>query len=121
MNAGLSYMNNKDNLGINQNQVNKKEESIHTKLTFAYDASERLVIRMGSEHFHQNYQEDYIDTQIPDSFSLSFANNLVAGFVEADVYLSNKLVARTGGRIEYSSLLKATNVAPRLSLAYKTG
>ena len=119
MEAGLSYTNNKINLTINQSQVNEKDEGIHTKLTFAYDASERVAIRMGSEYFHQSYQESY--KEIPDFFRRSFENNLAAGFVEADVYLSNKLIARTGARFEYADLLGAANLAPRLSLAYKTG
>lgn len=121
MHAGLSYTNNKDFLNINRTKVREADEGLHAKLTFVHDLSDRIAFRMGGEYFHQNYQEDFTDAQIQDTFSRGFENNLVAGFLEADLYLSNKLVARTGGRIEYSSLLKAANMAPRLSLAYKTG
>ncbi|MBU0696125.1 MAG: TonB-dependent receptor, partial [Bacteroidetes bacterium] len=38
-----------------------------------------------------------------------------------DIFLSNALVARVGLRAEHSSYLNLNNLAPRLSLAYKTG
>ena len=44
-----------------------------------------------------------------------------AGFVESNVYLSRKLAARIGLRTEYSSLVDKADIAPRFSLAYKTG
>ncbi len=119
--AGLSYTYNKDLLDINRNQLRETDEGFHSKLTFVYDLSERVALRMGGEYFRQHYQEDYSDIQFSETFTRWFENDLVAGFIEADIYLSNKLVARAGGRIEYSTLFDEINVAPRLSLAYKTG
>jgi vitamin B12 transporter len=37
------------------------------------------------------------------------------------VYLTNALAAKLGTRLEYSSYLDKVNIAPRISLAYKTG
>jgi vitamin B12 transporter len=45
--------------------------------------------------------------------------NYLAGYAEAEIYLGEKFAARTGARVEYSSLLKAIKLSPRLSLAYK--
>jgi vitamin B12 transporter len=42
-------------------------------------------------------------------------------FSEADIYVTNDLVARVGARLEHSSLINKLNIAPRISLAYKTG
>lgn len=42
-------------------------------------------------------------------------------FVETDIYLSSKLVARMGARYEHSQKLSEDNIAPRISVAYKTG
>jgi hypothetical protein len=47
-------------------------------------------------------------------------DNYVAGFAESDIYITNDLVARAGLRAENSSLLNSSNIAPRLSFAYKT-
>lgn len=44
-----------------------------------------------------------------------------AAFVEADVYMTTKLVARLGVRGEYSKLLDQGRISPRVSLAYKLG
>jgi len=51
----------------------------------------------------------------------SYQNPLISSFAEADIYFSNNLLARVGGRVEYTSLNKQVYVAPRVSLAYKTG
>jgi hypothetical protein len=42
-------------------------------------------------------------------------------FAETDIYLTNELAAKLGIRYEYSSLMKQSDIAPRVSLAYKTG
>jgi len=44
-----------------------------------------------------------------------------AGFVEGEFYLNDILVVRTGLRTEHSSYLGQWNIAPRTSLALKTG
>lgn len=48
-------------------------------------------------------------------------DNYGAGFVEAQVYVSRKLAVQAGLRTEYSSVISRFNLAPRLSMAYKTG
>jgi hypothetical protein len=45
----------------------------------------------------------------------------LAGYLEADVFFTNDLAARIGVRAEYSKLLQKTNLAPRLSFAYRLG
>jgi outer membrane receptor for ferrienterochelin and colicin len=40
-------------------------------------------------------------------------------FAESDIYITNDLAAKIGGRVEQSSLIDKTNFAPRFSLAYK--
>jgi hypothetical protein len=44
-----------------------------------------------------------------------------AAFSEADIHLTNSIAAQIGGRFEYSSILRKTNFAPRISIAYRTG
>jgi TonB dependent receptor/CarboxypepD_reg-like domain/TonB-dependent Receptor Plug Domain len=54
-------------------------------------------------------------------FQVTLDENYSAAFVETDYYINPKLALRAGLRSEYSSVIEAANVAPRLSLAYKTG
>jgi len=46
---------------------------------------------------------------------------MTALFAETDIYITNNIAAKAGVRFEHSSLLKQSDIAPRLSLAYKTG
>lgn len=50
----------------------------------------------------------------------SFFDNYTSAFLETDYFIGSKFVLRAGGRVENSSLLAKTNVAPRVSLAMKT-
>ncbi len=48
-------------------------------------------------------------------------DNYGAVFVESQIYLSRNLAVQAGIRGEYSSIINRFNLAPRLSMAYKTG
>jgi hypothetical protein len=52
-------------------------------------------------------------------FSESVKDNLESIFAEADIYITNNLAAKAGGRVEHSQIVNKWNVAPRLSVAYK--
>ncbi|AQG78153.1 TonB-dependent receptor [Spirosoma montaniterrae] len=53
--------------------------------------------------------------------SYKLQDNYGAVFVESQTYLSRKFALQSGIRVEYASVINRANVAPRLSLAYKTG
>lgn len=78
------------------------------------------VIRFGTEY---NYSEDKTDYTLfnGQKFNNNVKENLNAFFAETDIYVTNDLAAKVGGRFEHSSLLNRNNIAPRVSLAYKTG
>jgi hypothetical protein len=134
MNLGLSYStdNNKISNDI-QNQNNQHAnsglvwiDSTNFNLTTRSDLSQikavfdkRLsgisVIRFGGE-----YQYSY-NKSLYNNYNALLPDHYKALFSEADLYITNDLAAKVGMRFEQSSLLNKTNVAPRLSLAYKTG
>lgn len=60
-----------------------------------------------------SYYFNELDTDLSDTYA--------AAFSEWDYKISTKLAARVGLRAEHSRHLEDANVAPRLSLAYKTG
>lgn len=59
-------------------------------------------------------------SEVP-SYRSTFDETYNAFYAECDLYLTAKLVARIGLREESSKVIGKTNLAPRLSLAYKTG
>ncbi|MFT3748159.1 MAG: TonB-dependent receptor [Agriterribacter sp.] len=78
------------------------------------------VIRFGGEYNYSNDKYHYT-LYNGQKFSSSIVDNLKAAFAETDIYITNDLAAKIGGRFEQSSLLDKSNIAPRVSLAYKTG
>lgn len=59
------------------------------------------------------------NTVFGNAFSLT--DQYAATFAEWQMYASRKLAVQLGGRAEYTSVIGRMNVAPRLSMAYKTG
>jgi hypothetical protein len=76
------------------------------------------AIRFGSEYNYSNEQPVYTLFN-GQKFSNNVKENIASLFAEGDVYLTNNIAAKLGGRVEHSSLLDKVNVAPRASLAYK--
>ncbi len=73
------------------------------------------VIRFGGEYQYSYNKSDY------NNYTALLPDHFKALFSEADLYITNDLAAKIGARFEQSSLLNKANLAPRLSMAYKTG
>ena len=74
------------------------------------------TIRFGSEYWYSFNKYLY-----NNNFTSTIKDHYIAIFSETDLYITNQLAIKAGGRFEYSSMMKAGNIAPRLALAYKTG
>jgi vitamin B12 transporter len=137
LNSGISYSNNKDDISSNmQNQakqdvvlgnlefkkfhIDTKGNYFNAKLVLEKKLKGLSTVRFGTEY---NYGNDksiftaYNDQQFPDTIK----GHIKVLFGEADVYVTNSLALKGGFRIENSSLLNKTNIAPRFSIAYKLG
>jgi hypothetical protein len=90
----------------------------NAKLVFERRLKGLSAIRFGSEY---NYSDEKSVFTIHNGqkFRDGLKENIKSVFAESDIYLTNALAAKVGGRFEQSSLLDKTNIAPRLSLAYK--
>jgi hypothetical protein len=73
------------------------------------------ALRFGGEYWHTFYRPKYQDS------SFKQIDNYAAAFAEASIYISKELAAQVGVRFEHSSLINKSDIAPRVSLAYKTG
>jgi vitamin B12 transporter len=76
------------------------------------------TLRFGIENSNTNDQSEFT-TYNGSKFSDTVKENLLAGFAETDIYITNDLAAKIGGRVEHSQVLSKANVAPRLAFAYK--
>jgi hypothetical protein len=136
---GASYSNNIDKIG-NQLQDQQNEpvfmnwEPYDTK-TFNVKSTGELAqiktvlerrlyglsaIRFGGEYMYFTDKNNYTDQYVTNSI-IKADDHFKAAFAEADIYITNDLAAKLGGRFEQSSLLDKTNLVPRISLAYKVG
>ena len=73
------------------------------------------TLRFGGEYWYAYTRNQY------NQYNSLLKDHFKALFAEADIYITNGLAAKTGVRFEHSSLIKKANIAPRFSLAYKTG
>lgn len=73
------------------------------------------AIRFGGEYWYSDYRPKFNDTLFRQ------IDNYTAAFAEGSIYLSKALAAQIGTRFEHSSIINRSDIAPRISLAYKTG
>ncbi|MDP4286273.1 MAG: TonB-dependent receptor [Bacteroidota bacterium] len=137
VNAGTSFSTNKDDIKTEiQDEKNVKQEIQdqplyayknfnltnkgyygNAKVVFEKKLKSLSAVRFGME---DNYSDEKsIYDQYNDYRLLqSVKENILSGFGEADVYITNNVAARIGTRAEHSALLNRWNVAPRISFAY---
>jgi vitamin B12 transporter len=98
----------------NYKLINRQDLS-QAKAVFEKKLGGLSAIRFGGEYGHASNPSTYQDTlrKIVDDY--------FAAFAESDIYLTNDLAAKIGARYEHSSIVHQSNLAPRVSLAYKTG
>jgi len=136
MNLGASYSTNRDDLqqqiqdANNQPRqfsdsvlwmknknftLNSRQDLSQIKAVFEKKLEGLSAIRFGSEYWYAYNPAVYSDTlhKLIDHYNAVFA--------EGDIYITNDLAAKLGARFEHSSLINKSDIAPRISLAYKTG
>ena len=133
--AGLSYTYNKDDVAGGMQDMNKKDVVLtglefkkfgvisrgnyfNGKVVLEKKLKGLSAFRLGTEYNYSNDKATYTayDNQ---QYPSALEQHINAFFAEGDVYATNDLALKGGVRVEYSSLLDKTNVAPRVSVAYK--
>lgn len=114
---GFSVTENSDRVKYEQADFKETLRGVHFKNVFTNQINEKINLRFGADFFTKECISNF--TENSKKFLNSYQDNSLAGFVETEVYLSNKFVTRVGGRLEYSDYLHQTNASPRISTAYK--
>ena len=138
VNVGGSYSTNKDDINMELQNADNEKQEIADKPLYAYKnfglinkgqyANAKVVfekklqslsaIRFGAENNFSDEKSTYNEYD-GATYLQNVKENILAGFGEADIYVTNNIAARAGIRTEHSSLLQKWNVAPRISFAYK--
>ncbi len=136
--TGISYSTNKDDINNELQDANNQKQTITNPSFYAFKnfklnnraqyAQARFVldkklnglnvIRFGADYFNSKEKTTYT-LYDGTKFTESVTDNLEAVFAEADVFITNSLAAKIGGRVEHSEVVNKWNVAPRVSVAYK--
>jgi vitamin B12 transporter len=135
MNLGMNYSTNTDNISQqlqdqnNQQQfypgrpwsynknftIKSRQELSQLKAVFEKRLFGISTIRFGSEYMYGTNHNNFNDT------ISKLIENFQSLFAETDIYVTNDLAAKIGGRFEHSSIINKSNIAPRISIAYKVG
>jgi len=136
MNLGGGYSTNRDNIILQVQDAANQQKLFDNSVYWMQAKNLSLVNRqdlaqikavfdkklgaISSIRFGGEYQHAYNTTLYNDTLH-KLVDNYTAAFAESDIYITNELAAKLGARAEYSSVIQKASIAPRLSLAYKTG
>ena len=142
MDLGASYSTNLDNLGqqvqSSANQplhfdpsafwmnykifnIDQRQDLSQVRAVFDKKLGTLSAIRFGSEYWYSYNYQKYGNPPYNTDTLFKFRDNFNSLFAESDIYLTNALAAKVGVRYEHSSVIHRSDLAPRLSLAYRTG
>jgi len=138
MNLGFGYSTNQDDLtqelqNADNNQqllagspwaeknfvVKRKQDMLQVKQVLEKKLTGLSAVRFGGEYWHAHEPGTFRNGNA--NYTSDLKDNYAAAFAETDIYLTNAIALKLGGRYEYSSIINKSNIAPRASLAYKTG
>jgi hypothetical protein len=91
------------------------------RIALTNQITEKVKVLGGAEYAYQFYENRFNLFGVDQAFDSQIQEHYGALFLESEFYITNDLAGRAGFRGEYSKALDDYNLAPRLSLAYKTG
>lgn len=114
---GISYSYNTDGIKIGETPGDRKDQraQFRSVIKRLWGEKQQNSVLAGAE-FH-----NILNTNIFGVYEGRLEDNYTAAFAETEFYLTTKLALRAGLRGEYTSVIDKANVAPRISLAWKTG
>lgn len=88
------------------------------KLVLERKLSGLSAFRFGGEYQHFQDKNNFSNGYVTNA-EIKAHDDFKAAFAETDIYVTNDIAAKVGGRFEHSTLLNRSNIVPRVSLAYK--
>ncbi|MCU0451087.1 MAG: TonB-dependent receptor [Bernardetiaceae bacterium] len=113
--AGASVSYDRDEIDWGSVRLGRHEQRVQGRAVLTRALGEQSSVLAGAELHRYDFESQF------NEWAYRPHDTYAATFVEAEVYVTRKLAARPGLRAEHSALLGRANLAPRLSLAYKTG
>ena len=115
LNSGLSYSYDSDATTFGGLDFGRSSERLQGRAVLTRLFSGGNTFLFGTEASRVTLQNTVVGTPY------TLHDNYSAAFVESQLYLGRSLAVQLGLRGEYSSVINRFNLAPRVSMAYKTG
>ena len=115
LNSGLSYSYDTDATTYSGADFGRSSERLQGRVVLTRLLPGNNSLLFGSEASRVTLRNSVMGTRY------ILHDNYGAAFVESQTYLGRNLAVQLGIRGEYSSVINRFNLAPRLSMAYKTG
>ena len=115
LNSGLSYSYDTDATTFDVYDFGRSSERLQARAVLTRLLPKNNSLLFGTETSRVTYRNSVSGTRY------ALHDNYGAVFVESQTYLGRNLAVQLGLRGEYSSAISRFNLAPRLSMAYKTG
>jgi hypothetical protein len=115
---GTAFGRMREEIDLDDTDVETTQNSFHVKSYFTSDL-QRVTLKTGGEIIGVKHAE--IAAIGSDVFHSNFNSQIIAFFGETDFYITNQLTLRSGLRYTHYTLMNAGALAPRVSMAVKTG
>jgi hypothetical protein len=113
--AGYSYSIDKVNNDINSDRA-KQDDIFQTgKMTITKSLFSNSFLKFGGEVQNLHAASSF------NEYSGKLYETYLAGYIESEIFITNDIAARIGLRSEYSRAIDKSNLAPRVSFAYRLG
>jgi hypothetical protein len=113
--SGLAYNRTTDSGLQGADAYTRKDELWHGRLVMHGFIRPRFTMHVGGEYF------DFGRSESLNGRYRGYSDQLTSAFAEAELFAGARIAARGGLRVEHSSYTGTFNIAPRASLAFKTG
>jgi len=113
--TAASYSYDQTNSDLGSVPIDEKDQRAQYRIEGKDYINSRLNLLLGGEVQNYSIQKSF------DTFKQTFTETQAAGYLEAEWTPINWLAFRPGVRYEYSALLGRSDIAPRFSMAVKTG
>jgi outer membrane cobalamin receptor len=114
--TAFSFSNNTDNTIYGNYPLYHRDSRVQGRAELNYEFTRRFYLLAGTEIQRISYDQIFNDT-----LSERFSDSQIAGYLETEWKPARWFGLKTGIRTEYSDLLGKADIAPRISLAIKTG
>lgn len=117
--TGIAYNRNMDITKLDNDELKENLSSAHVKLSLVNYTSDNITLKTGTDANYLDYRFQFMRSFDELNVKMNVEDWILAAYLEGDFKLHKKLALRAGVRAEYSTFNQRSNLAPRVSMAYK--